>query len=38
MKIRELLNDRGEAVLSDSAFVKRCNDKCEIIEHRLGRA
>lgn len=37
MKIRELLNDRGEAVLDDSAFVKRCNDKCEVIEHRLGR-
>lgn len=38
MKIRELLNDRGEAVLSDSAFIKKCNEKCEVIEHRLGRA
>lgn len=37
MKIRELLNDRGEAVLSNPAFVKRCNEKCEIIEHRFGR-
>lgn len=38
MKIRELLNERGDAVLNDSAFVKRCNEKCEVIEHRLGRA
>lgn len=38
MKIRELLNDRGEAVLSDESFIKRCDEKCEIIEHRFGRS
>lgn len=37
MKVREILNDRGDAVLNDESFIKRCNDKCKIIEHRFGR-
>ena len=36
-KINEILNDRGEPVLSDGEFKKRCDWKGSLIERRLGR-
>ena len=38
VKIREVLNEKGVAPLSDEAFLDCCDSRCEEIELRFGRA
>ena len=35
-KVHEVLNEKGEPVLSDDEFVSRCASRCAVIEGRLG--
>lgn len=36
-KVHEVLNEKGNPVLSDDEFVDRCASRCQEIERRLGR-
>ena len=38
VKVRQELNARGEKPLSDDQFIEACDNRCEIISERLGRA
>ncbi len=38
VKVREVLNEKGEPPLSDEDFLDRCDSRCEGIQDKLGRA